>query len=1047
MSQPLVTAIQVALVDLFASWNIKPATSIGHSSGEIAATYASGLLSAAEAIVVAYARGRAVSRNSRNGAMMAVGAGADEIAHHLEDLSSLSIACYNSPQSLTISGEADDIASLKERLDADSTFARILHTDGNAYHSSHMKALGESYERELNDMLSQLSPSARTPGYGRTEFWSTVLGDLHLSKENPDARYWRRNLESPVRFSQGLSKLLEARQLDYIVEIGPHSALQGPIRQIGQAIKTDKLTPYVTALVRNKDGVESALSAVGSLFANGHDVDLLRVNAQEAYDPATDTVSIKSTGRTIVDLPKYQWQYNRLFFFENRWTREFRLRSHARHDLLGSIIPGGNRNEPMWRNVLKSKHVPWLQHHKIGTNSVFPTTGYLGMAVEAALQTAERQDLGLSAIKRFNFEDVVLTSALLVPDDDRGVELITSLKPVFETPFGGETQWTFTVTSVMDADGKDVFTEHCHGNIGWSTEESETDGLRNESQEQKKPVSSTRWYNAFVNVGLNYGPTFQGLSQIHIEGSEEQKRVSSFLSSDPTRDIMKQESRYVIHPAVLDTALQLAIIAHHKGRAVECNSAFLPVSLGSLTIQTSLTATQAPLKATAKTTLSKDRGFASSFTIATDHGDVLVAATDLTFLASRADSPPQADQPEWNEMPYTRMEWKPDFDLLATSKVERMYPHPGSGEMPEVPLLEQLALHQIVQFHEQYNEFFVQGSKIPFLQRYLDWMAEKVELAKQDKLPGGKVIIARSVEERDAEMQRLYEALLDHHAPETRLMVHMYRSLPAVYRGEMTGIQAAVQDHLLDDTYEFMELYHAGNKALTEMVKLLSYKNPRLKILEVGGGTGSATKEVVPALNGSDTLYRGYESYTFTDITSSFLAKAHDNFKQYKGMKYATFDMQTPAKDQGFDADFDLVIASNVIHATTDIQKTLANIRSLLKPGGYLALFEIVQPRLSWVMILGTFSDFWNGDHDARFRRTEGPFLTHQMWKDVLPQSGFRGVDIKLDSFAEYKEAAVIFARTVEEPHGGGVPRSPTASNQFALVSSLNIALFHDRKD
>ena len=95
------------------------------------------------------------------------------------------------------------------------------------------------------------------------------------------------------------------------------------------------------------------------------------------------------------------------------------------------------------------------------------------------------------------------------------------------------------------------------------------------------------------------------------------------------------------------------------------------------------------------------------------------------------------------------------------------------------------------------------------------------------------------------------------------------------------------------------------------MIKLLSFKNPRLKILEVGGGTGSATKEIVPALRG-DTIYRGYETYTFTDITSSFLAKAHDNFKQYQGMRYATFDMQTPAIEQGFNADYDLVIASNV---------------------------------------------------------------------------------------------------------------------------------------
>ncbi|KAK8024490.1 KR domain-containing protein [Apiospora rasikravindrae] len=958
MSQPLVTAIQVALVDLLSSWNIRPVVSIGHSSGEIGATYASGLLSAAEAIVVAYARGRAVSRNTSKGAMMAVGAGPELVGKTLEGLDSLTIACYNSPESVTISGNAQDVAILKQRLDIQSIFARVLHTDGNAYHSAHMKSIGARYEDEVADMLSQLSWADRDPGKDRTEFVSTVYGDV--TKKTPNAQYWRRNLESPVRFSQGLSKLADTVSIDYLIEMGPHSALQGPIRQVGQASEASKPLAYLPTLLRNKDGVASVLSTAGTLFANGHDVDLLRVNAIEHYDGDSNTVHGSTVGKTIVDLPKYQWQYDRLFFFENRWTREFRLRTHARHDLLGSRMPGGNRNEPVWRNVLKGKNVPWLRDHQIGSNTVFPTTGYLAMAVEATLQAAEIHAADTALIRSFGFQDVVLPAALIVPEGDQDLPEALSPGPV----------------------------------------------------SAQKPVSSARWYDSFSGSGLNYGPAFQGLSRIQILGGE---------------------SRYLIHPAALDSALQLAIIAYHRGRTSDCTSAFLPVSVGSLTIHVtpdSTTSSSPPFrKAKAKTTRWDERGFASSATIyAADTEDCapIVQATNIAFLASQAELAPRE---AGEKAPFTRMDWSPDFDLLTTSKVERMYPHSGSYEMPEVPMLEQLALHQIVQFHEQYHEFFVEGSHVPFLQRYLDWMAEKVNLAKEGKLPGGKDVVARSQRERDAEMQRLTAALMEHHAPETRLMVHMYQSLPAVYRGEMTGIQAAVQDHLLDDTYEFMELYSAGNKALTEMIKLLSYKNPRLKILEVGGGTGSATKEVVPALRG-DSLYRGYESYTFTDITSSFLAKAHDNFKQYGGMKYATFDMQTPASEQGFEADYDLVIASNVIHATTDIQKTLSNVRSLLKPGGHLALFEIVQPRLSWVMILGTFSDFWNGDQDGNFRRTEGPFLTHAMWNSVLPQSGFRGVDIKLDSFAEYKEAAVIFARTIEYR----TPRALPASEEVALV-------------
>jgi acyl transferase domain-containing protein len=343
--------------------------------GEIAAAYASGLLSAAEAIVIAYARGRAVSRNIKKGAMVAVGAGTKVLNPLLNNFPSLTIACYNSPESLTISGDQNEIQSLKEILDSRSVFARVLRTDGNAYHSHHMKVLGKHYEEELDNMLSQLSPVDKYPKNDHIDFLSTVYSDF--MRKTPDSRYWRLNLESSVRFSQGLSKIAETVTLDYLIEIGPHSALQGPIRQIGQDLKAKKLPPYLSTLLRKRSGAESILSTAGALFANGHDVDLLRINAIEDYDPVTNSVFDGQFGNTIVDLPKYQWQYNRLFYFENRWTREFRLRSHPRHDLLGSRNPGGNKNEPAWRNVLKQKNVPWLQDHKVYSSDDRITTSIL----------------------------------------------------------------------------------------------------------------------------------------------------------------------------------------------------------------------------------------------------------------------------------------------------------------------------------------------------------------------------------------------------------------------------------------------------------------------------------------------------------------------------------------------------------------------------------------------------------------------------------------------------------------------------------------------
>jgi hypothetical protein len=75
-----------------------------------------------------------------------------------------------------------------------------------------------------------------------------------------------------------------------------------------------------------------------------------------------------------------------------------------------------------------------------------------------------------SKIQTFEFQDVSLSAALIVPDDDRGVEMLTSLRPEVDQHSNEGEQWSFSVTSVVTANGDDVFTEHCHGKIGYTFE-------------------------------------------------------------------------------------------------------------------------------------------------------------------------------------------------------------------------------------------------------------------------------------------------------------------------------------------------------------------------------------------------------------------------------------------------------------------------------------------------------------------------------------------------------------------------------------------------
>ena len=114
LSQPLCTAVQIALVNLLRTWNVSPAAVVGHSSGEIAAAYACNALTATEAITVAYYRGQSLKSSTRSGGMAAIGLGQAGTSNYT--VRGVGIACENSPSSTTISGDSKQLQVVIEDL-------------------------------------------------------------------------------------------------------------------------------------------------------------------------------------------------------------------------------------------------------------------------------------------------------------------------------------------------------------------------------------------------------------------------------------------------------------------------------------------------------------------------------------------------------------------------------------------------------------------------------------------------------------------------------------------------------------------------------------------------------------------------------------------------------------------------------------------------------------------------------------------------------------------------------------------------------------------
>ena len=427
----------------------------------MAAAYAAGILTARNAIVIAYLRGVVVNHNPNDGSMLAVGITEEALSEILErKQADVAIACYNGPENLTVSGDSDEIMVVKEELEDQKRFVRKLATDGNAYHSSHMKVVGPEYE---NEIIHSHAEASSPRAFQTIPFISSVTTE-ELEMTPLGAHYWRTNLESPVLFHQAIDNIVQNYNVNILIEIGPHSALRSALKQIAKSSPDVQFPDYIPTLMRESDGISDLLNTAGNLFIKGYPIDLLSINSVETKKKSGYSVQ---HGSIIVDLPRYQWQYDQPLFYENRWTREWRLRSHARHDLLGSRIPGGVDSQPMWRNKIRIKDVPWLSDHCIGLEVVFPAAGYLAMALEAIAQVLETKGGDVNLVHTYDIEDLNIKSALLLPGSDDGIEMFLTLEiPDWADSKVSNGTFEFVITSTVDQGQKLGFVEHARGRIG-----------------------------------------------------------------------------------------------------------------------------------------------------------------------------------------------------------------------------------------------------------------------------------------------------------------------------------------------------------------------------------------------------------------------------------------------------------------------------------------------------------------------------------------------------------------------------------------------------
>lgn len=588
VAQPLIFAVQVGVTALLADAGIKPDAVTGHSVGEVAAAWAAGCLTLADATKVIYERSALQGRMLGSGTMAAAKLPEEKLKALLADYPGVEIAGLNAVDNYTLSGDEASIDALRPLVKGAGGLFKKLALP-YAFHSSRMGPLEDEIVRTLSDIVPQ------SPKIG---FYSTVEG-ARTDGAVTGAAYWWRNIRQPVQFERAISALLNNGATKFI-EVGPHAILLGYVR--------------ATAKTAGKD-----VFVHGTLAREG---DLLQwQTACAQLQASVDVASLWPVVARDRTLPRYPW--NKKTFWAEPTSESNHLYDAAPcHPLLGWSV---SHAENVWENTVDLSLYPWLSGHEIDETVLFPAAGFLEAATAAARRYLEGQGIeGTVEVKNL---------AILRP---LALEKFPSKK--IRTAVSREGVLTMGSRDLLS---NEEFLTHLAGRAVRS------DAPRPAPRNIRVALNGAQgttgaaehldiagFYDALGAIGLKYSGAFRPI--------EDAWRLTSGESHD-VRILVKLESRLaqaddgmVLPPALVDGALQglfLALGCAAKAGGLDVGDVDLKVSyLPSWIGRAVIWAEGVPVWAQVRLIKVTPRSALVEFELMNEKGEVLAELRDVRFL-------------------------------------------------------------------------------------------------------------------------------------------------------------------------------------------------------------------------------------------------------------------------------------------------------------------------------------------------------------------------------------------------------------------------------
>jgi acyl transferase domain-containing protein/short-subunit dehydrogenase len=962
ISQPLCTALQIALVNTLRAAGVKFSAVVGHSSGEIAAAYTAGYLNAEDSIRIAYYRGfhshLARGPQDKRGKMMAVGMSMDQALRLCDDSKgALKVAASNSQRSCTLSGDAEAIEEAEGQLKENGTFARVLEVD-TAYHSHHMQPCSLPYLESLRDCGIRVQKRS-----DHCLWYSSVWGTNGRSRSFDDSdaselvkgQYWVDNLIQTVLFSQALNRAVSEEQpFDLILEVGPHPALKGPSSETITAL-TGLSIPYSGVLRRDEGAVEAfgnALGQIWTLFPSHHPM----------FDARRAFVSNSLQSPTVLKgLPAYTWDHENIIWHESRASRIFRTRDQPAHELLGLSTTYGDRQrrEVHWRQVLKLSEVPWLRGHTIMDQCLFPATGYLTMAFEAAVQLA----VDGQVVRLVELSNINIYRPMNLEEESTGLEVLFVIRTTAHSD------------DYIDAD----FACYSHPVDASNIEEPLAPGsaqltgsvrlLLGESNEASLPprriprlplgdIDVEAFYTSLADLGFAYQGDFRASGMA--------RRLGHAVVSIP-RIVSSMSTRAEMHPAALDTAIHGIYAAIMSPGDGNLKSVYLPTHIDCVRVNMSASSGSTDLVADAFVTMTDAKNISGDLGIFDQEDGQTRVQVQGVRMAVVPGSQKRTQQLYASEFWERDVSCGIDPELRSTISLERL----AISE-----LATRVAFFYCRKLRTQVKPFelvLMGKQRRSFLNWVLKELVPKVEAGAYQGIPRAWL------SDTEETLNGLQEQITN--SVDLTLTRALCQSLAPIVRGMAQPSKLLAKDGMLSRLFSEGIGYLEANTNLAILVSQLSHRYPHMRILEIGASGGAVTRSVLKLISGN------YTSYTCTDVTNDTLPE--ELLDDHAGrLNFSTLDIQKDPELQGHsDGTFDLIIASNSLNTAGSITDALVNCRKLLKPGGHLVLRELSKNYLPVILVQAlVYGSELSNDGLSNLLETEA-------WDTLLKDTGFSGID------------------------------------------------------